>query len=101
MRIVQDVEDELRPRWVLWSIESTAMLVAGGVRIATAWDIAAVHRLLHGGWRADPARTWAMTHGLPLDAIPTEAPEDLFSQLVDDGDPDVPERATATSVRTG
>src|ERR1700760_1904559 len=50
------VARELRPRWVLWSSETAATLVAGQVRLATCWDIAAVHRLLAGGWRADPGR---------------------------------------------
>ena len=27
---------------------------AAGVRLATCWDVAAVHRLLFGGWRAEP-----------------------------------------------
>ena len=34
-------------------------LVEAGVRVATCWDLAAVHRLLFGGWRAEPARIWA------------------------------------------
>ena len=50
------VEEALRPRWVLWSNDSAVNLVAAGVRVAAAWDVAAVHRLLVGGWAADPAQ---------------------------------------------
>ena len=61
-----------------------------GVRIATCWDIAAVHRLLFGGWRADPARVWAQLHHLALETVPTMAPPDLFSYAEDDGDGEDP-----------
>jgi DNA polymerase-1 len=56
-----------------------------GLRVATAWDIAAVARLLFGGWRTDPARIWAQLHDLAPDAIPTTRPRDLFTDL--DTDP--------------
>ncbi|MBI5088767.1 MAG: DNA polymerase I, partial [Actinobacteria bacterium] len=59
----------------------------------TCWDLAAVHRLLVGGWRADPGRVWAYAHGLALDLVPTRAPADLFSSLQDDVDVDEPVRA--------
>jgi DNA polymerase-1 len=71
---------ELRPRWVLWSGATSAALVADGVRLATCWDIAAVHRLLSGGWRADPGRVWALLRGLPVSGLP-EA--DLFGMSAD------------------
>jgi DNA polymerase-1 len=68
-------------------------LVEAGVRVATSWDIAAVHRLVFGGWRADPARVWAQLHDLALDARPTLRPPDLFSHAADaDGSPDDPVR---------
>jgi DNA polymerase I len=90
---VRLVEEALRPRWVLWSSDTAAMLGRAGLRIATCWDVSAVHRLLFGGWRADPARVWAQLHGLGLDTIPTTAPADLFSQAEQrDGDPDDPVR---------
>jgi len=90
---VRLVEDALRPRWVLWSNDTATMLVHAGVRISTAWDVAAVHRLLFGGWQADPARVWAQLHGLGLDTIPTTAPADLFSHDEQaSGDPDDPVR---------
>jgi len=92
--VVQAVEHELRPRWVLWSNETAVALVRRGVRVATCWDVAAVHRLLFGGWRADPARVWAHLHGLPLATMPTSRPLDLFSQVEHgDADPDGPLRS--------
>ena len=82
--VVNVVEDTLRPRWVMWSNATAIALVTAGVRIATAWDIAGVSRVLFGGWRADPARVWAQLHGLPLDAVPSVQPIDLFNQLAAD-----------------
>lgn len=78
--VVQRLEDELRPRWVLWSMDAALDLARHGVRLATCWDLAAVHRLLVGGWSADPARVWAQVHGLDLSTIPVVAPVDLFTQ---------------------
>jgi DNA polymerase-1 len=65
---------------VLWSQATAHVLVAADVRVATAWDLAAVHRLLSGGWRADPGSVWARLHDLPTSEIPTLGPVDLFSQ---------------------
>ena len=70
-------DEALRPRWVLWSGQTAARLVADGVRLATCWDISAAHRLLFGGWRADPGWAWASLHGL-ADTMPAAGPLDLF-----------------------
>ena len=67
-------DDEVRPRWATWSQEDAQRLVAQGVRLATCWDVAAVHRLLSGGWRADPGFAWAHLRGLPLDGVPAPGP---------------------------
>ncbi len=92
--VVQHLEEQLRPRWVMWSNATALVLVEAGVRVATSWDIAAVHRLLAGGWRADPARVWAYLNDLALDATPRAGPLDLFSHAGDgDGSPDEPIRA--------
>src|ERR1700753_2110509 len=48
------IDQELRPRWVVWSGETAVTLTAAAVRLATCWDVAAVHRLLFGGWRGGP-----------------------------------------------
>jgi DNA polymerase-1 len=78
----------LRPRWAVWSGQTAARLVAGGVRLATCWDIAAGHRLLFGGWKADPGRAWALLNGLDTESIPGAGPLDLFGMSGgDDGDP--------------
>jgi len=82
--ILRAIENAIRPRWVLWSADTAVALTRAGLRLATCWDIAAVHRLLHGGWRADPALVWATTHDLALDTLPDPARTtgpDLFSQL--------------------
>jgi DNA polymerase-1 len=80
---VAATDDAVRPRWVVWSQATARRLVADGVRVATCWDVAAVHRLIFGGFRADPAWAWAHLRGLPLDAVPEERaadePLDLFS----------------------
>jgi DNA polymerase-1 len=83
--VVAEVERALRPRWVWWSIDTAAALVRSGVRVATCWDVAAVSRLIFGGWRVDPARAWAQAHDLALDGIPSTGPLDLFSQADHDG----------------
>ena len=70
-------DEALRPRWVLWSGQTAAHLVADGVRLATCWDISAAHRLLFGGWRADPGWAWASLHGL-TGTMPAAGPLDLF-----------------------
>lgn len=92
-RVIGGLEDALRPRWVLWSNETAVHMAAAGVRVAAAWDVSAVHRLLHGGWAADPARVWAAAHGLAIEAAPTGEPRNLFSPDDDDpGDPEDPVR---------
>ncbi|HEY1622376.1 MAG TPA: DNA polymerase [Streptosporangiaceae bacterium] len=73
---------EVRPRWVIWSGATACSLVDRGVRLATSWDVAAVHRLLAGGWRADPGMAWASMHGLKAPDASSGAP-DLFD-LSDD-----------------
>lgn len=90
--VVAAVEAELRPRWVVWDRAAATALVDAGVRVATAWDVAAVHRLLAGGWRAEPARSWAWLRGLPASSIPALGQLDLLGAHAagDDGDPEVP-----------
>lgn len=77
--VVGAVEAAVRPRWAMWSATTAQALVTAGVRVATSWDVAAVHRLLHGGWRADPGRAWAKAHDLRTDELPVAGPADLFS----------------------
>ena len=67
-------DDEIRARWVTWSQETAQRLVTLDVRLATSWDVAAVHRLLFGGWRADAGFAWAHLRGLPPDRVPAPGP---------------------------
>jgi DNA polymerase I len=77
-------EQRLRPRWTMWSQETARALAGHGVRLATGWDVAAVHRLLFGGWRADPGYVWACLHGQPAAEVPAAGAEpDLFSVAAD------------------
>ena len=52
----------------------------GGLRVATCWDLAAVHRLLFGGWRADPDLVWAALHDLPVRDVPAMGQLDLLAR---------------------
>ncbi len=84
-------DEVLRPRWAVWSGQTAAHLVAGGARLATCWDITAAHRLLFGGWRADPGWAWARARGLATETMPVGGPLDLFGMTgADDGDDDDP-----------
>ena len=90
---VASAETSLHPRWVLWSGDTSLILTRCGIRVGLAWDLAAVHRLLFGGWRADPGLVWAAAHGLPLHEIPSAGPVDLFDSLDNmGGDPVQPVR---------
>ena len=58
------VETRWRPRWTCWSVATLRILVsaASGPPPAGIWRPA--HRLLFGGWRADPPLIWAALHDL-------------------------------------
>ena len=92
IEVVRLVEEQFRPRWILWGADAIAMLVDGDVRLTKSWDIAAVQRVLDGGWRMDPARAWASVHDLSTDALPLVAAVDLFTEP-DDSEPDEAVRA--------
>ena len=77
--LVRRIEHELAPRWVVWSGDTARWLADRDVRVARCWDIAAVHRLVDGGWRADPARVWASLHGLDVPEVAPPGPLDLFT----------------------
>jgi len=83
--IVRQVEEALQPRWIVWSNDTAAVLVDGGLRLVRCWDIAAVHRLLFGGWRADPARVVAVLSDLPTSGIPAMGQLNLLDASGDDG----------------
>jgi DNA polymerase I len=78
----------------MWSQETAAQLTAAGVRIGMCWDVAAVHRLLFGGWRVDPARSWAALQNLSMDSVPSVGQFDfLATHADDDGDDENPVRS--------
>ncbi|MEO9165506.1 MAG: DNA polymerase [Aquihabitans sp.] len=90
---VAELDRTIRPRWVLWSQDHAGRLVAKGVRLTTCWDVVAVHRLLRGGWSAEPGRIWAASHDLDVDTVPRPGPGNLFDQpAADDPDPSGPVR---------
>jgi DNA polymerase-1 len=80
---IRRIEADVGPRWVWWTQDTARLLVAAEIRPARCWDVDAVHRLVHGGWRAGAARTWAGAHGLDTDTLPAVAPIDLFSAAPD------------------
>jgi DNA polymerase I len=61
--LVRELTEKHRPRWVWWDAATTARPLVD-VRIGSCWDLAAVHRLIYGGHRADPAVAWAAARGL-------------------------------------
>ncbi len=88
LREVATADAEARPRWVLWSPTVASACVSAGTRLATCWDIAAVHRLLFGGWRADPALVWARLHDLAAPGVTApDGTPDLFDMTDDSADP--------------
>ncbi|WP_018504794.1 DNA polymerase [Parafrankia discariae] len=105
--VLAEVEHALRPRWVWWSAHGTGALLAtpgaggdaatgaGGGRAplpAVCWDLAAAHRVLHGGHRDDPAAVWAGARGLPLPPAPprprADGQLDLLALVDHPGGPD-------------
>ncbi|MEM7274272.1 MAG: DNA polymerase [Actinomycetota bacterium] len=91
--IVEELTATRDPRWVWWDANAAGVLVRAGVVIDRCWDVAAVHRLLRGGWRASPAEVWADLHGLSTDTIPTLGQLDLLQAQTDEGDdPEAPIR---------
>jgi DNA polymerase-1 len=93
--VIAVIEEAIQPRWVTWSSDTLTSVIEAGVGMSAGWDIAAVHRLLFGGWHAEPAMAWACIHDLPTGSIPSPpaAIPDLFSQTDDDHDSEGPLRA--------
>ena len=91
--VVAQLEQQFRPRWVWWSQQTPIELTRKGVRVATCWDLVAVHRLIFGGWASDPALIWAALHDLDPDSAPATGQLDLFGDAGDEGtDPEDPVR---------
>ena len=74
------LEEDRRPRWVWWQAGHDARpLVAAGLHLARCWDVAEVHRVLAGGFAADPGTVWAHLRGLDPHGLPQVAEPDLFA----------------------
>ena len=91
---LERLERDIGPRWVWWTPDTARSLVTSGLRPSRCWDLDTVHRLLHGGWRAGPARTWASAHGLDTSELPEVPRVDLFT-IAEDTEPG-PDRAVRT-----
>lgn len=90
---VVDLEQTEHPRWTWWAAQDVQPFIDAGFAPRRAWDIAEAHRLLHGGWAAEPGLCWAAAHGLPLGSLPPPVTGDLFAFAAPaEGDPDSPTR---------
>lgn len=84
--VVKAIESTLAPRWLQWSSDTALQLHAAGLRLARGWDLAAVHRLLFGGFRAEPARIWARLNDRTTASIPILGQLGLLDEHGDEGD---------------
>ncbi len=82
-------DERFAPRWAVWSCEDLRSPVTRGMGLDRCWDVAAVHRLQHGGWRTSPGAAWAWAHGIDPAQAPEPTEPDLFTSL-EAGDPDEP-----------
>ena len=71
-------------RLVWWrAVTAAAPLVRSGRHVRACWDLGAVHRLLHGGRRDDPAAVWAAGRDAPPPATTSTEPTLLDFALLD------------------
>ncbi|NDH11139.1 MAG: DNA polymerase I, partial [Actinobacteria bacterium] len=78
------------PRWVWWGRETSDLLA--GLPIDRCWDVATVHRFLHGTWKAPISVIWSVLQGLDPDSLPTMGQLGLLDAPVDEGDRELPIR---------
>lgn len=97
--LARRLEDDA-PRLVVVDARAAAAVLAhprlaGPRRVHRLWDVAEAHRLLAGGWAADPGLAWAHVTGLDPSTRPRSAAGDLFDFAAEpgaDGDPESPYR---------
>jgi DNA polymerase-1 len=77
-------------RLTWWSARSVRPLVAAGLRVTASWDVAATHRLVHGGSDGDPAVIWSVAAGRPPEGRPRSGQLDLLGGRADTGAGDDP-----------
>lgn len=80
---LQELQDDDPTRLCWWDRSVAEALVRAGVRIRRCWDVQEAHRLLVGGWSADPDEVWAAASGLPLPGRPARPTGDLFDEPSD------------------
>lgn len=79
--VLARLDDEAAPRWTWWSAASALgplLAVDPSLRLGRCWDLAAVHRVLHGGFRAAPTDVWCHVHGLDPATAPRSGQLDLL-----------------------
>jgi DNA polymerase-1 len=97
--VAADLVAGLGVRLVWWGAgrpgEPARALVAAGLRAPASWDVAASHRLLHGGLDGDPAVLWAVSRGRPSGNRPRSGQLDLLGPVDDEhrGGPEDPAEA--------
>ena len=84
-----ELDAQRRPRWAVWSAEDLRTTSGPSIGLDRCWDVAAVHRLQHGGWRTSPGAAWAWHRALDAAEVPEPTEPDLFS-AVEAGDADEP-----------
>ena len=92
LAVIRQIENDIGPRWVWWSKATAKALIINNIRPARCWDLAAVQRLIFGGWQTNAASIWAATRDLDPERIPKDSPVDLFTALEPDDDPENPIR---------
>jgi len=93
---LEALEREHSPRWVVaGAAAGLGHLVGLGIRVARSWDVAEVHRLIAGGWRADLGAAWATVHDQPWPAAPDNPERRGEATLFDVGESDPGEAAAA------
>lgn len=88
-------------RWLWWSRHDAGVFLKDGERPQACWDLAAVHRLLTGRSRDDPAAIWAWTHDLPEPPVVASEPSLLDIGSIDDEPVDVEGQLSAAWQRGG
>jgi len=88
--VLRTLAGDVGARLTWWSAGSVRPLVAAGLRVGASWDVAATHRLIHGGHDGDPAVVWAVAAGRAPEGRPRSGQLDLLGGGADTGAGDDP-----------